>query len=196
MDLYWKVIRWRKRRLYLLKILIDEPNILLLDEPTNDLDMQTLSILEDFIDNFNGAIIFVSHDRYFIDRLAQKSFIFEGDGKIRISNGGYSDYKDNIELESEIESPKVEKLETTNKNKAESAKKKLTFKEQREYSEIEAVIAEVESYIKVLEGQINSAGSNFELLQQLTKDEIAAREKLDYLLERWAYLEEIAQEQL
>ena len=172
-DLQWtyigKLSGGEKRRLYLLKILIDEPNILLLDEPTNDLDMQTLSILEDFIDNFNGAIIFVSHDRYFIDRLAQKSFIFEGDGKIRISNGGYSDYKDNIELESEIESPKVEKLETTNKNKAESAKKKLTFKEQREYSEIEAVIAEVESYIKVLEGQINSAGSNFELLQQLTK---------------------------
>ena len=199
-DLQWtyigKLSGGEKRRLYLLKILIDEPNILLLDEPTNDLDMHTLSILEDFIDNFNGAIIFVSHDRYFIDRLAQKSFIFEGDGKIRISNGGYSDYKDNIELESEIESPKVEKLETTNKNKAESAKKKLTFKEQREYSEIEAVIAEVESYIKVLEGQINSAGSNFELLQQLTKDEIAAREKLDYLLERWAYLEEIAQEQL
>lgn len=199
-DLQWtyigKLSGGEKRRLYLLKILIDEPNILLLDEPTNDLDMQTLSILEDFIDNFNGAIIFVSHDRYFIDRLAQKSFIFEGDGKIRISNGGYSDYKDNIELESEIESPKVEKLETTNKNKAESAKKKLTFKEQREYSEIEAVIAEVESYIKVLEGQINSAGSNFELLQQLTKDEIAAREKLDYLLERWAYLEEIAQGQL
>jgi len=199
-DLQWtyigKLSGGEKRRLYLLKILIDEPNILLLDEPTNDLDMQTLSILEDFIYNFNGAIIFVSHDRYFIDRLAQKSFIFEGDGKIRISNGGYSDYKDNIELESEIESPKVEKLETTNKNKAESAKKKLTFKEQREYSEIEAVIAEVESYIKVLEGQINSAGSNFELLQQLTKDEIAAREKLDYLLERWAYLEEIAQEQL
>ncbi len=199
-DLQWtyigKLSGGEKRRLYLLKILIDEPNILLLDEPTNDLDMQTLSILEDFIDNFNGAIIFVSHDRYFIDRLAQKSFIFEGDGKIRISNGGYSNYKDNIELESEIESPKVEKLETTNKNKAESAKKKLTFKEQREYSEIEAVIAEVESYIKVLEGQINSAGSNFELLQQLTKDEIAAREKLDYLLERWAYLEEIAQEQL
>ena len=199
-DLQWtyigKLSGGEKRRLYLLKILIDEPNILLLDEPTNDLDMQTLSILEDFIDNFNGAIIFVSHDRYFIDRLAQKSFIFEGDGKIRISNGGYSDYKDNIELESEIESPKVEKLETTNKNKAESAKKKLNFKEQREYSEIEAVIAEVESYIKVLEGQINSAGSNFELLQQLTKDEIAAREKLDYLLERWAYLEEIAQEQL
>ena len=199
-DLQWtyigKLSGGEKRGLYLLKILIDEPNILLLDEPTNDLDMQTLSILEDFIDNFNGAIIFVSHDRYFIDRLAQKSFIFEGDGKIRISNGGYSDYKDNIELESEIESPKVEKLETTNKNKAESAKKKLTFKEQREYSEIEAVIAEVESYIKVLEGQINSAGSNFELLQQLTKDEIAAREKLDYLLERWAYLEEIAQEQL
>ena len=199
-DLQWtyigKLSGGEKRRLYLLKILIDEPNILLLDEPTNDLDMQTLSILEDFIDNFNGAIIFVSHDRYFIDRLAQKSFIFEGDGKIRISNGGYSDYKDNIELESEIDSSKLEKLETTNKNKVEPGKKKLTFKEQREYSEIEAVIAEVESYIKVLEGQINSAGSNFELLQQLTKDEIAAREKLDYLLERWAYLEEIAQEQL
>lgn len=127
-DLQWtyigKLSGGEKRRLYLLKILIDEPNILLLDEPTNDLDMQTLSILEDFIDNFNGAIIFVSHDRYFIDRLAQKSFIFEGDGKIRISNGGYSDYKDNIELESEIESPKVEKLETTNKNKAESADRK------------------------------------------------------------------------
>lgn len=197
-DLQWtpiaKLSGGERRRLFLLKILIDEPNILLLDEPTNDLDLQTLSVLEDFIDNFNGAIIFVSHDRYFIDRLAQKCFVFEGNGKIKLYNGGYTDYQEKMTLNDIVKEEKETKEEIIYNTKIKANdKKKLSFKEQREYAEIEAVIAETESYLKVLETQINSAGSNFELLQKLTKEESDIQEKLNYLLERWAYLEEIAE---
>ena len=200
-DLQWtpiaKLSGGERRRLFLLKILIAEPNILLLDEPTNDLDLQTLSVLEDFIDNFNGAIIFVSHDRYFIDRLAQKSFVFEGNGKIKLYNGGYTEYQENIAINevSKDERENKEQIATGVKNKnSDNDKKKLSFKEQREYAEIEGLISETESYLKVLETQINSAGSNFEALQQLTKEESEVSDKLNYLLERWAYLEDLAQE--
>ena len=200
-DLQWtpiaKLSGGERRRLFLLKILIAEPNILLLDEPTNDLDLQTLSVLEDFIDNFNGAIIFVSHDRYFIDRLAQKSFVFEGNGKIKLYNGGYTEYQENIAINevSKDERENKEQIATGVKNKnSDNDKKRLSFKEQREYAEIEGLISETESYLKVLETQINSAGSNFEALQQLTKEESEVSDKLNYLLERWAYLEDLAQE--
>lgn len=198
-DLQWtpiaKLSGGEKRRLFLLRILMSEPNVLLLDEPTNDLDIQTLSILEEFIDNFNGAIIFVSHDRFFVDRLAEKVFVYEECGQLRQYVGGYSDYRAVAQLEQEqakvveekvIEAPVKEKprLET---------KRKLSFKEQREYDEIEAVIASAESELAIVRKQINTAGSNFELLQELTKQEQALSTKLDTLMERWAYLEEVAQ---
>ncbi len=190
-----------KRRLYLLRILMSSPNVLLLDEPTNDLDLETMSILEQFIDDFNGAIIFVSHDRFFIDRLADKVFVYQNDGSLRQYSGGYSYYKgieekeiaanefsanNNIDKKS---TPIKAKPKTNPVNKV----KKLTFKEQREYDEIEAVIAATEGELKVVQLQMVQNASDYGKLNELTKEETRLQEKLDNLMERWAYLEEIAE---
>lgn len=194
-----------KRRLYLLRILISSPNILLLDEPTNDLDLQTMSILEEFIDNFNGAIIFVSHDRFFIDRLADKVFVYQKDGTLRQYPGGYSYYKGIEEQESALQiadkttlkdntatKSTNEKKSDSNINKPESPKK-LSFKEQKEYAEIEAIIAETEGKLKVVQLQMSQNASDYGKLNELTKEETALQERLDYLMDRWAYLEELAE---
>lgn len=194
-----------KRRLYLLRILISSPNILLLDEPTNDLDLQTMSILEEFIDNFNGAIIFVSHDRFFIDRLADKVFVYQKDGTLRQYPGGYSYYKGIEEQELSVQladkttlkdntatKSTTEKKPDSNINKPESPKK-LSFKEQKEYAEIEAIIAETEGKLKVVQLQMSQNASDYGKLNELTKEETALQEKLDYLMDRWAYLEELAE---
>lgn len=189
-----------KRRLYLLRILMSAPNVLLLDEPTNDLDLETMSILEEFIDNFNGAIIFVSHDRFFIDRLADKVFVYQKDGSLRQYPGGYSYYKgieeqeqQTMQAQTQQSMPKKETKPTKTREKA-NAPKKLSFKEQREYDEIEAVIAETEGELKVVQLQMTQNASNYGKLNELTKEETRLQEKLDYLMERWAYLEEIVEQ--
>lgn len=188
-----------KRRLFLLRVLMSSPNVLLLDEPTNDLDLQTMSILEEFIDDFNGAIIFVSHDRFFIDRLADKVFVYQSDGSLRQYPGGYSYYKGIEEQENSLEKPNSLKnipviKETVSKTitKTEPVKK-LSFKEQKEYAEIEAVIAETEGKLKVIQLQMSQNASDYGKLNELTKEETALQERLDYLMERWAYLEELAE---
>lgn len=189
-----------KRRLYLLRILMSAPNVLLLDEPTNDLDLETMSILEEFIDNFNGAIIFVSHDRFFIDRLADKVFVYQKDGTLRQYPGGYSYYKgieeqeqQALQAQTQQSMPKKETKPTKTREKA-NAPKKLSFKEQREYDEIEAVIAETEGELKVVQLQMAQNASDYGKLNELTKEETRLQEKLDYLMERWAYLEEIVEQ--
>lgn len=188
-----------KRRLFLLRVLMSSPNVLLLDEPTNDLDLQTMSILEEFIDNFNGAIIFVSHDRFFIDRLADKVFVYQPDGSLRQYPGGYSYYKGIEEQEIQLEKPIISK--NTNINKDITNKpapkneptKKLSFKEQKEYAEIEAIIAETEGKLKVVQLQMSQNASDYGKLNELTKEETHLQEHLDYLMDRWAYLEELAE---
>ncbi len=190
-----------KRRLYLLRILMSSPNVLLLDEPTNDLDLETMSILEQFIDDFNGAIIFVSHDRFFIDRLADKVFVYQNDGSLRQYSGGYSYYKGIEEKEIAANefsaSNNIDKKSTPIKAKPKTNPvnkvKKLTFKEQREYDEIEAVIAATEGELKVVQLQMAQNASDYGKLNELTKEETRLQEKLDNLMERWAYLEEIAE---
>lgn len=189
-----------KRRLYLLRILMSAPNVLLLDEPTNDLDLETMSILEEFIDNFNGAIIFVSHDRFFIDRLADKVFVYQKDGSLHQYPGGYSYYKgieeqeqQALQVQTQQSMPKKETKPTKTREKA-NAPKKLSFKEQREYDEIEAVIAETEGELKVVQLQMTQNASDYGKLNELTKEETRLQEKLDYLMERWAYLEEIVEQ--
>lgn len=190
-----------KRRLFLLRVLMSSPNILLLDEPTNDLDLQTMSILEEFIDDFNGAIIFVSHDRFFIDRLADKVFVYQSDGSLRQYPGGYSYYKGIEEQETQLEKPNSLKnipviketiTKSITKTKTEPAKK-LSFKEQKEYADIEAVIAETEGKLKVIQLQMSQNASDYGKLNELTKEETSLQERLDYLMERWAYLEELAE---
>lgn len=189
-----------KRRLYLLRILMSAPNVLLLDEPTNDLDLETMSILEEFIDSFNGAIIFVSHDRFFVDRLADKVFVYQKDGRLRQYPGGYSYYKGVEEREQQAEQAKIQENMTKKEVKPaktrekSNAPKKLTFKEQHEYDEIEAVIAETEGELKVVQLQMAQNASDYGRLNELTKEETRLQEKLDHLMERWAYLEEIAEQ--
>jgi len=199
-DLQWtpisKLSGGEKRRLYLLRILMASPNVLLLDEPTNDLDIQTLSILEEYLDEFPGAVIVVSHDRYFLDRVVDKIFAFESDGSIKQYVGGYSDYFLASREQTVVDSnqgKKIDGKELQVENPKERARK-FTFKEQKEYAEIDAVIESVENEIKVVATRMNTCGSDFTLLQELTGVEQQLGIKLEALLERWTYLNELAEE--
>lgn len=189
-----------KRRLYLLRILMDAPNVLFLDEPTNDLDIQTLTILEDYLDRFNGTIIAISHDRYFLDRVANRIFSFEGNGKILELVGNYSDYKEYKDIKAEEEvattnSNIKDKKAGENKNKKEKQTKlKFTFKEQREFDTIDEDIEKKEEEITRVETEINQCGSDFVKLQQLLEDQNRLKEELNFLLERWEYLNEVFEE--
>ncbi|MGN0939385.1 MAG: ABC-F family ATP-binding cassette domain-containing protein [Selenomonas sp.] len=199
-----------KRRLYLLRILMESPNVLLLDEPTNDLDLETMAVLESFIDDFNGAILIVSHDRFFVDRLADKSFVYEPGGELRMYPGGYSYYKEK-EAEEQAEAAAAEaqkpaaRKPAASESTAEAAPaangaagqsarpKKLTFKEQKEYAEIEDIIASKEGELRATELLMQQNASDYGKLADLTKDQQRLQDELDHLMERWAYLEEIAE---
>ena len=205
-DLQWTPIGrlsgGEKRRLYLLRVLMEEPNVLLLDEPTNDLDIETMAVLESFIDDFNGAIIFVSHDRFFVDRLANKVFAYEADGNLRMYAGGYSYYKERLAEESAqaeaIAEPAVKKpkdKQAAEEKTAPPAKRKFTFKEQKEYAEIEGIIASKEGELKVVQLQMAENATDFGRLNELAKEEACLTAEVEQLMERWEYLEEIALEQ-
>ena len=202
-NLQWNFISQlsggEKRRLFLLRILMEAPNVLLLDEPTNDLDLETMAVLESFIDDFSGAIIFVSHDRFFVDRLADKVFVYEPDGNLKMYAGGYSYYKEKAASEEARQSsiellPKKEKNVAQAQPKAET-KRRLTFKEQKEYAEIEAVIASKEGELKVVQLQMTQNASDYSKLNELSREQERLQAELDNLLARWAYLEEVAEEQ-
>lgn len=184
-----------KRRLYLLRILMSSPNILLLDEPTNDLDIKTLAILESYIDDFAGAVIAVSHDRYFLDRVTDKLFIFVGGGKIDKFTGNYSDYRESIDasiikLENRNNNPEIGK-KTYNTENSKSKPLKFTFKEQKEFDRIDGIIAELEAELKMVNKSINEASSDFQRLQELLSDKEQLEKQLDSAIERWTYLNEI-----
>lgn len=185
-----------RRRLFLLRILMGAPNILLLDEPTNDLDVQTLSVLEDYLDDFPGAVIVVSHDRYFLDRVVDKIFAFAGDGVITQYVGGYSDYQARQALltaQAEMKEVKPAAAKSAPTTPARTARR-FTFNEQREYDTIDALIAGVEQELQTITDEIAASGSDFERLQNLTARQTALTAKLDELLERWTYLNELAEE--
>ena len=205
-DLQWTPIArlsgGEKRRLYLLRILMEEPNVLLLDEPTNDLDLETMAVLESFIDDFQGAIIFVSHDRFFIDRLADKVFVYEEGGNLRLYSGGYSYYKEKEAQEAAAAEaaagPKtIPEKETAEQKRAPKtpAKRKFTFKEQKEYAEIEGVIASKEGELKVVQLQMAENAADYGRLNELSKEESRLTTDLEKLMDRWTYLEGIAEEQ-
>lgn len=184
-----------KRRLYLLSVLMEDINVLLLDEPTNDLDIYTLQILEEYIDQFNGPVIAVSHDRYFIDRIAEKIFAYEGEGKIVYTPGNYSDYhaRKLQEIE-EVVAPKKEKSENTHKKVNMSAPKlKFSFKEQREYEQIDGVIEALEEKLQTIEQDMITHATSFSKLQELTKEKESVEEELMLQMERWEYLNELAE---
>ncbi|MGE7624546.1 ABC-F family ATP-binding cassette domain-containing protein [Viridibacillus sp. NPDC096237] len=178
-----------RKRLYLLKLLMEQPNVLLLDEPTNDLDIETLSVLEDFIEQFPGVVVTISHDRFFLDRIAKKLWILDGQGGIDESLDIYSDYLAKLEA---VPAPvKEEKVEKPKEQKVKTQKKKLSFKEQKEWETIEADIAKLEEAIMEAEEGVSTAGSDFTKLQQLTAELEELNAKYEHLIERWEYLQDI-----
>ena len=193
-----------KRRLYLLRILMEAPNVILLDEPTNDLDIQTLVILEDYLDTFPGIVITVSHDRYFLDRVVNRIFAFEGQGRVQQYEGGYTDYLRAFELrhpqkEAQEENAPSEGQKAVNRsNWKETAgapkKKKLSFKEQKEWETIEDEIAALESGIEALEKEMEGAASNYARLNELMKTKSEKETALEEKMDRWMYLNELVEQ--
>lgn len=198
-ELQWvpvnKLSGGEKRRLYLLRVLMTAPNVLLLDEPTNDLDIPTLSVLEDYLDSFTGAVIAVSHDRYFLDRFANKIFALQPGGTLRQFVGGYSDYENTLAQEAAEQAVEKPKAAAVKEAAPKPAKKKMTYSERLELENIDQEIARTEAELKMLGMEINSCGSDFVRLGELTKEQEAAQKKLDKLVDRWAYLSELAEEE-
>ena len=192
-----------KRRLYLLRILMEAPNVLLLDEPTNDLDIQTLTILEDYLDSFPGIVITVSHDRYFLDRVVRRIFAFEGQGKVTQYEGGFTDYQAAFAakypdgLPGEVSG--TDKREDTGEKKGKERPKperklRFSYKEQREWETIEDDIAALEEAIETLDGKIEEAASDYGRLNQLMKEKAEKEGLLEEKMERWMYLNDLAEQ--
>ena len=187
-----------KRRLHLLRVLMGAPNVLILDEPTNDLDIQTLQILEDYLDHFSGIVIVVSHDRYFLDRVVNRIFSFEQDGLLHQSEGGYEEYllrKEALNAEEEPETvnnapePPVKKQ----KYRAPAQRKKLTFSEQREYDTLEGIIDELTEKSEQLAADMAQASTDYVRLQELAQEKQRTDEELEEKIERFLTLQELVE---
>lgn len=199
-DLQWNIIKklsgGEKKRLFLLKILMGAPNILLLDEPTNDLDIQTLTILEDYLETFQGAVIAVSHDRYFLDKVVNDIWAFSENGEIQKYIGGYSDYLDSIEdlTPTQNENKNEEKKPKNNTTReAKPQKAKFSFNEKREYETIDTTISEIEKNIEKTEIEIEKNASNYSELERLTHEKEDLEKLLEEKMERWMYLNDLAE---
>lgn len=195
-ELQWnrieKLSGGERKRLYLLKILMTAPNILLLDEPTNDLDIATLTILEDYLENFSGAVIAVSHDRYFLDKMAEEIFEFREGECIRY-NGNYSDYAEKVRERDAQNASKQEKKEKKERTPTVRTKLRFSFKEQREYDLIDGEIAALEQEIADTEKEILLNSSDYVRLQELTDKKAELDAQLEYKMERWVYLNDLAE---
>ena len=193
-----------KRRLYLLKVLMEAPNVLILDEPTNDLDIPTLTILEDYLDSFSGIVITVSHDRYFLDNVVDRIFAFEGDGILKQYEGGYTDYLEAVSRQHPDQESAGAKpgADTKNGEKASAkdwkqnqpAKVKFSYKEQREFESIDGEIAELEEMIGSLEREILANATNSVKLSELMTQKEQAETKLEEKMDRWVYLNDLAEQ--
>lgn len=214
-----------KRRLNLLRVLMESPNVLVLDEPTNDLDTKTLTILEDYLDNYDGIVITVSHDRYFLDRVVRRIFAFEGGGKLRQYEGGYTDYVNRVKEEGGVPggfanatsawggagsagdmngsgagntsgqngTAGAAKVDSRSTWKNGPKKLKFTYKEEREYETIEADIEALEAKIEELDAKMLTVASDFGKLNALTKEKEEVEQQLEEKMERWEYLEDLAE---
>ncbi|NME96434.1 ABC-F family ATP-binding cassette domain-containing protein [Clostridium cochlearium] len=208
-EMQWSLIRklsgGEKRRLYLLKVLMDAPNVLLLDEPTNDLDTETLTILEDYLENFNGSVISVSHDRYFLDKIADKIFVFEGNGVIQKHTGNYSEVmevtgdgyckstKSSKEEVNEVNDNKNFTETKNNKSKPKNKSLKFSYKEKLEYEQIDEIIEDLEEKIVKLDEEISENTSDFQKLQELLTEKENLEKLLEEKMDRWTYLNELAE---
>lgn len=204
-SLIGKLSGGERRRLQLLRVLMSAPNVLILDEPTNDLDIQTLTILEDYLDHFDGIVITVSHDRYFLDRIVRRIFAFEENGHIQQYEGGYSDYliayelrhgqesgcETNTTASGKAESPSVK--EQKNAGRKQQTKLKFSYKEQREFETIESDIEELENRIADLEAAMMANASSYGKLSELTNEKEEKEALLEQKMERWEYLTELSE---
>ena len=191
-----------RRRLYLLRVLMEAPNVLVLDEPTNDLDIETLAVLEDYLEQFPGVVIAVSHDRYFLDKLMNHVFVLAGNGEVRHYTGGYADYRADVASERQRLAAQ-ERLDSqplpnsspkkTSGGRSHQEKLKFSFKEQREYEEIDGVIAGLEEKIAQTEALIAQNASDYAALQELTSEKEELEAQLTAKMERWVYLNDLAE---
>lgn len=196
-----------KRRLNLLRVLMEAPNVLILDEPTNDLDITTLTILEDYLDHYDGIVITVSHDRYFLDRVVHRIFAFEGNGKLCQYEGGYTDYHRRAEEEGKFvdtagdsfrkneETANVQEKQATEDSRStwkHENKLKFSYKEQKEYETIEDDIAALETRLGEIDGEMASCARDFVKLNELTEEKTQLETQLEEKMDRWTYLEELA----
>lgn len=204
-TLIGKLSGGEKRRLCLLHILMGAPNVLLLDEPTNDLDIRTLTILEDYLDHFQGIVIAVSHDRYFLDRVVRRIFAFEGDGAVKQYEGGYTDYQAALEERGQGQEESTaakagaeDQSQPNRKNWKEGQPREtkliFTYKEQREWETIEETIAALEEEVAELEGGILQAASDYSRLNRLMQEKEEKEAQLEEKMERWMYLNELAEQ--
>lgn len=200
-GLLGKLSGGERRRLNLLRVLMEAPNVLVLDEPTNDLDIQTLTILEDYLDHFDGIVVAVSHDRYFLDRVVRRIFAFQ-DGVIRQYEGGFTDYQAKLQEEAHEEKTEADK-NTVCKNTAETGslkniknrqeKLRFSYKEQKEYESIEDEIAALEESLEKIEADMAENASDFVKLNAIAKEKEDTEQLLDQKMERWIYLQELAE---
>ena len=191
-----------RRRLYLLRVLMEAPNVLVLDEPTNDLDIETLAVLEDYLEQFPGVVIAVSHDRYFLDKLMNHVFVLAGNGEVRHYTGGYADYRADVASERQrlaaqqrLDSQPLPNSspKKTSGGRSHQEKLKFSFKEQREYEEIDGVIAGLEEKIAQTEALIAQNASDYAALQELTAEKEELETQLAAKMERWVYLNDLAE---
>jgi len=197
----WKLISklsgGERRRLYLLRILMGAPNVLMLDEPTNDLDIQTLTVLEEYLEEFAGAVVVVSHDRYFLDRVADSIFSFEGKGFIKQFAGNYSDYSEFVKNFNQVKTDSVSARDSDAGGKREKKKTKnlkFTYKEQKEFECIDDVIADLEVNIDEIGILMQQASRDFERLQPLADKKDQLEKELEKAMDRWTYLNELNEE--
>ncbi|WP_373600937.1 ABC-F family ATP-binding cassette domain-containing protein [Paraclostridium bifermentans] len=186
-----------RRRLHLLRTLMSAPNVLLLDEPTNDLDISTLNILEDYLDEFPGVVICVSHDRYFLDRICNKIFAYECNGNINIYTGNYSDYlifKENNPTETADIVVKTDSNSIKKEKPKNNQKLKFTFNEQREFDSIDEDIAKLEEKINTIDESLDKYSTDFTKLQEMLNEKSNLEKELEYKYERWEYLNNLAEE--
>lgn len=211
-DMQYAVIKklsgGEKRRLYLLRILMEAPNVLFLDEPTNDLDIATLTILEDYLDHFDGIVAVVSHDRYFLDRVVRRIFAYEENGRLVQYEGGYTDYLHAREAKNADMTGHVNTSGTTSPSDAEPAKavnrnnwkdgqtkkKKMTYQEQKDFETIEDDISAIEARLEEIDTEMGQAASDFVKLGKLSEEKENLSQELEQKMDRWMYLEELAQE--
>lgn len=196
-SMQWTYIRrlsgGEQRRLYLLRVLMEEPNVLFLDEPTNDLDIQTLTILEHYLEQFPGVVVTVSHDRYFLDRVVDRLLVFQGNGRVTRFYGHYSDYLQK-QLEEAEKAAKGKAMEKRSKEQPLKKKKKLSYHEQKEWDGIEERIASLEQRREALVEQIAEAGSDYDTVSQLTSEQEQLEQELELALGRWEELALLVEE--